>query len=113
MTNPRPTLEDRLLKWVNGDYSMTPAIEQDLREAAAELARLRAENEALREALLKAERRVRLARRFHFAHNPANTGLAASFNGILDALGAPGVPEDTSRIEVIDAILASAESGEK
>jgi hypothetical protein len=110
-----PTLQERLRKRVAGQPSILdyPTLFDDMAEAADEIARLRAENEALREALLKAERRVRLARRFHFAHNPANTGLAASFNGILDALGAPGVPEDTSRIEVIDAILASAGSEAK
>jgi hypothetical protein len=108
MTDPRPTLEEerRVIAAMDGDW------ESAFDALAAELARLRAENAKLREALLKAERRVRIARRFHFAHNPPNTGLAASFNGILDVLGAPDVPEDTSRIEVIDAILASAGSRE-
>ena len=59
--------------------------------------------------LLSGEREVRLARRFHFAHNPPNTGLAQSFNNILEALGvnlyATSHQTDSERIAEIDAAI--------
>lgn len=48
-------------------------------KAADEIERLRSQVEAARF-------EVESVRRFHFAHNPANTGLAAGFNAILSVL---------------------------
>jgi hypothetical protein len=48
---------------------------------------------AARDARLTAARsEVESVRRFHFAHNPPNTGLAAGFNSILDAIDGKPAP---------------------
>jgi hypothetical protein len=51
----------------------------------------------------KAIEEVKLVRRFHFNHNPANTGLATGFNSILDSLEAllPTEPDPFGDFDVL------------
>jgi GT2 family glycosyltransferase len=55
---------------------------------------------AARDARLVAVRaEVEAVRRFHFAHNPPNTGLAAGFNSILDVIDSKSASPMTEGVE--------------